>query len=153
VHATAAADAEAAAAEKFKQYQDALKRRGAQVYAEQEAARKKVLDERATLLKEARSEGDGRSCGRERARGEDIGRSAAGTQVFWWAIGNGVARQSAASVAATGRRREKLDDARRGVEVAWQRDCDFAIHGDQRACRGGRWQRDGGTRERNLQVD
>src|SRR6266403_480527 len=35
----AAADAEAAAAEKFKQYQD---------------ARKKVLDERATLLKEAR---------------------------------------------------------------------------------------------------
>ena len=50
----AAADAEAAAAEKFKQYQDALKKARAQVYAEQEAARKKVLDERATLLKEAR---------------------------------------------------------------------------------------------------
>ena len=51
----AAADAEAAAAEKVKQYQDALKKARAQVYAEQEAARKKVLDERATLLKEART--------------------------------------------------------------------------------------------------
>ena len=50
----AAADAEAAAAEKSKQYQEALKKARAQVYAEQEAVRKKVLDERATLLKEAR---------------------------------------------------------------------------------------------------
>ena len=50
----AAADAEAAAAEKAKKYQEALKKARAQVYAEQEAARKKVLDERATLLKEAR---------------------------------------------------------------------------------------------------
>src|SRR6266403_1581180 len=50
----AAAGAEAAAAEKAKQYQEALKKARAQVYAEQEAARKKVLDERATLLKEAR---------------------------------------------------------------------------------------------------
>jgi F0F1-type ATP synthase membrane subunit b/b' len=50
----AAAEAAAAAAEKVKQYQDALKKARAQVYAEQEAARKKVLDERATLLKEAR---------------------------------------------------------------------------------------------------
>ena len=51
----AAADAEAAAAEKVKQYQDALKKARAQLYAEQEAARKRVLDERATLLKEART--------------------------------------------------------------------------------------------------
>jgi F0F1-type ATP synthase membrane subunit b/b' len=50
----AAAVAEAAAGEKVKQYQEALKKARAQVYAEQEAARKKVLDERATLLKEAR---------------------------------------------------------------------------------------------------
>src|ERR1700687_874353 len=50
----AAAAAEAAAAEKVKQYQEALKRARAQVYAEQEAARKKVLDERGALLKEAR---------------------------------------------------------------------------------------------------
>jgi F-type H+-transporting ATPase subunit b len=50
----AAAAAEAAAAEKVKQYQEALKKARAQVYLEQEAARKKVLDERAALLKEAR---------------------------------------------------------------------------------------------------
>jgi F-type H+-transporting ATPase subunit b len=49
------AAAEAAAAEKIKQYQEALKQARAQVYAEQEAARKKVLDERAALVKEARS--------------------------------------------------------------------------------------------------
>src|SRR5260221_12985289 len=51
----AAATAEAMAAEKVKQYQEALKRARAQVYAEQEAARKKVLDQRAALLKEARN--------------------------------------------------------------------------------------------------
>jgi len=51
----AAATAEAMAAEKVKQYQEALKRARAQVYAEQEAARKKVLDERAALLKGARN--------------------------------------------------------------------------------------------------
>jgi F-type H+-transporting ATPase subunit b len=50
----AAAAAEAAAAEKVKQYQEALKKARAQVYAEQEATRKKVLDERAARLKEAR---------------------------------------------------------------------------------------------------
>src|SRR6202158_3696844 len=50
----AAAAAEAAAAEKVKQYQEALKKARAQVYSEQEAARKKLLDERAALLKEAR---------------------------------------------------------------------------------------------------
>jgi F0F1-type ATP synthase membrane subunit b/b' len=51
----AAEAAEAAAAEKVKQYQEALKKARAQVYAEQEAARKKVLDERAERLKEART--------------------------------------------------------------------------------------------------
>jgi F-type H+-transporting ATPase subunit b len=51
----AAAEAEAAAAEKVKQYQEALRKARGQVYAEQEAARKKVLDDRATLLKEART--------------------------------------------------------------------------------------------------
>ena len=50
----AAAAAEAAAAEKFKQYQEALRKARAEVYAEQEAARKRVLDERAAKLKEAR---------------------------------------------------------------------------------------------------
>src|ERR1700687_5756126 len=52
---TAAAAAVAAAAAKIKQYQEALKQARAQVYAEQRAARKKVLDERAALVKEARS--------------------------------------------------------------------------------------------------
>jgi F0F1-type ATP synthase membrane subunit b/b' len=52
----AAAAAEAAAAEKLKAYQESLRKARAQVYAEQEAARKKVLDERAARLKEARAE-------------------------------------------------------------------------------------------------
>ena len=47
--------AQAAAAEKVKQYQDALKQERAKVYAEQEAARKKLLDERAALLKASRN--------------------------------------------------------------------------------------------------
>src|SRR5580700_4075680 len=51
-----AEQAQAAAAEKAKQYQDALKQARAQVYAEQEGARKKVLDERAAVIKEARTE-------------------------------------------------------------------------------------------------
>jgi F-type H+-transporting ATPase subunit b len=51
----AAEAAEAAAAEKVKQYQEALKQARGKVYAEQEAARKKLLDERAAHLKDARS--------------------------------------------------------------------------------------------------
>jgi F-type H+-transporting ATPase subunit b len=51
----AAVAAESAAAEKAKQYQEALKQARAKVYAEQEAARQKVLDERAAALKDARS--------------------------------------------------------------------------------------------------
>jgi F-type H+-transporting ATPase subunit b len=51
----AAETAEAAAAEKVKQYQEALKKARVQVYTEQEAARKKVLDERAARLKDART--------------------------------------------------------------------------------------------------
>ena len=51
----AAEAAQVAAAEKIKQYQDALRQARAQVYAEQESARKKWLDERAALLKDARA--------------------------------------------------------------------------------------------------
>src|SRR5262252_4239455 len=51
----AAEAAQAAAAEKTKQYQEALRQHRAHVYAEQETARKKLLDERAALLKDARS--------------------------------------------------------------------------------------------------
>jgi F-type H+-transporting ATPase subunit b len=46
--------AEAAAVEKAKQYQDALKQARAEVYAEQEAERKKLLDERTERIKTAR---------------------------------------------------------------------------------------------------
>jgi len=45
--------AQAAAAEKIKQYQEALRTARAQVYSEQEAARKKLLDSRAAELKDA----------------------------------------------------------------------------------------------------
>jgi F-type H+-transporting ATPase subunit b len=51
----AAEAAQAAATEKIRQYQEALKQARAKVYVEQEAARKKLLDERAALLKETRA--------------------------------------------------------------------------------------------------
>jgi F0F1-type ATP synthase membrane subunit b/b' len=51
----ASAAAQVAAAEKVKQYQEALRQARGQVYGEQEAARKKLLDERATQIKEART--------------------------------------------------------------------------------------------------
>jgi F-type H+-transporting ATPase subunit b len=51
----AAEAAQVAASEKIKQYQEALKKARAEVYAEQEIARKKLLDERAELLKKVRA--------------------------------------------------------------------------------------------------
>ena len=47
--------AQMAAAEKIRQYEEALKQARAKVYAEQEAARKKLMEERAAFLKEARA--------------------------------------------------------------------------------------------------
>jgi F-type H+-transporting ATPase subunit b len=47
--------AQATAAEKIRQYEEALKQARAKVYAEQEAARKKLMEERAGFLKEARA--------------------------------------------------------------------------------------------------
>jgi F-type H+-transporting ATPase subunit b len=67
----AAEAAQAAAAEKVKQYQEALRLARAQVYGEQDAARKKLLDERAAQLKEARTKASGEvNAGKESARGE-----------------------------------------------------------------------------------
>src|SRR6266850_326035 len=67
----AAEAAQAAAAEKVKQYQEALKEARGQVYAEQEAARKKLLEERAALLKEARAKATAEvSAAKERVAGE-----------------------------------------------------------------------------------
>src|SRR6266403_35320 len=51
--------AQVAAAEKVKQYQEALRQARGQVYGEQEAARKKLLDERAAQIKEARMKASG----------------------------------------------------------------------------------------------
>jgi F-type H+-transporting ATPase subunit b len=51
----AAEEAQKVAAEKIKQYQEELKQARGRIYLEQEAARKKVLDERAAQLKEARA--------------------------------------------------------------------------------------------------
>lgn len=51
----AAEAAHAAAAEKVKQYEEALRQAKAKIYLEQEAERKKLLDERAAMLREARA--------------------------------------------------------------------------------------------------
>ncbi|HYA63751.1 MAG TPA: ATP synthase F0 subunit B [Candidatus Sulfotelmatobacter sp.] len=51
----AAEAVQAAAAERVKQYHDALRQAKAGVYTEQEAERKKLLDERAAFLKDARN--------------------------------------------------------------------------------------------------
>jgi F-type H+-transporting ATPase subunit b len=67
----AAEAAQAAAAEKVKQYQEALKQARGQVYAEQEAARKKLLEERAAQLKEARAKASAEvGAAKERIAGE-----------------------------------------------------------------------------------
>ena len=55
----AAEAAQSAAAERVRQYQEALKQARGKVYAEQEAARKKLLDERAAQLKDARTKASG----------------------------------------------------------------------------------------------
>jgi F-type H+-transporting ATPase subunit b len=67
----AAEVAQGAAGEKVKQYQDALKKARAQVYAEQEAARKRLLNERAAQLKDVRTKTSHEvSAAKERIAGE-----------------------------------------------------------------------------------
>ena len=67
----AAEAAQTAAAEKLKQYQDALKQERVKLYAGQEAARKKLLDERAALLKDARAKSaEEVAAGKQRIAGE-----------------------------------------------------------------------------------
>ena len=51
----AAESAQTAAAERIREYQEALKQARAKVYAEQETARKKLLEERVNQVKEARA--------------------------------------------------------------------------------------------------
>lgn len=66
----AAESAQTAAAEKVKQYQHALKQARAKVYAEQEDARKKLLNDRAEALKQAR----GKAAGHVATAKERVGR-------------------------------------------------------------------------------
>ena len=70
----AAEAAQAAAAEKERQYQEAFRQAHAKVYGEQEDARKKLMDERAAILKEARGKADAEvSAAKERVSNEFAG--------------------------------------------------------------------------------
>jgi len=70
----AAEAAQAAAAEKVRQYEEALKQARAKVYAEQEADRKKLMDERSATLKDARGKADAEvNAAKERVAGEFAG--------------------------------------------------------------------------------
>ena len=70
----AAEAAQAAAAEKVRQYEEALRQARAKVYAEQEADRRKLMDERAAMLKAARGKADAEvNAAKERVAGEFAG--------------------------------------------------------------------------------
>ncbi|HXX15604.1 MAG TPA: ATP synthase F0 subunit B [Candidatus Eremiobacteraceae bacterium] len=63
--------AQAAAAEKIRQYEEALRQAKAKVYGEQETERKKLLDERAARLKDERSKASNEVAkAKERVAGE-----------------------------------------------------------------------------------
>jgi F-type H+-transporting ATPase subunit b len=67
----AARAAEAAAADRVKQYQDELRHARERIYGEQEAARKKLLDRRAAQLKDARTRASREvSAAKQRVAGE-----------------------------------------------------------------------------------
>ena len=66
--------AQAAAAEKVRQYEEALRQARAKVYAEQEADRRKLMEERAAKLKDARGKADAEvTAAKERVAGEFAG--------------------------------------------------------------------------------
>ena len=70
----AAEAAQAAAAEKVRQYEEARRQARAKVYAEQEADRRKLMEERAATLKDARSKADAEvTAAKERVAGEFAG--------------------------------------------------------------------------------
>ena len=70
----AAEAAQAAAAEKVRLYEEALRQARAKVYAEQEADRRKWMEERAAMLKQARAKADGEvNAAKERVAGEFAG--------------------------------------------------------------------------------
>src|SRR5260370_21089030 len=89
----AAQAAETAAAEKVKQYQEALKRARAQVYSEQEAARRKLLDERAAVLKEARSKAAAEVAAGKEAGVQELAAARRAIHAFGGGLGAGTSRR------------------------------------------------------------
>ena len=70
----AAEAAQAMAAARVQQYEEALRQARAKVYAEQEADRRKLMDERAATLKDARGKADAEvAAAKERVAGEFAG--------------------------------------------------------------------------------
>lgn len=70
----AAEAAQAAAAEKVRQYEEALRQARAKVYAEQEAERRKLMEVRAATLKDARGKAEAEvTAAKERVAGEFAG--------------------------------------------------------------------------------
>src|SRR5258708_38638585 len=70
----AAEAAQAAAAEKVRQYEEAVRQARAKGYAEQEADRRKLMEERGAALKDARSKADAEgNAAEERVGGEFAG--------------------------------------------------------------------------------
>jgi F-type H+-transporting ATPase subunit b len=70
----AAEAAQALAAGKVRQYEEALRQARAKVYAEQEADRRKLMEERAARLKDARGKADAEvTAAKERVAGEFTG--------------------------------------------------------------------------------
>src|SRR5260221_9025853 len=70
----AAEAAQSAAAEKVRQFEEALRQARAKVYSEQEADRRKLTDERAAMLKDARGKAEAEvTAAKERVAGEFAG--------------------------------------------------------------------------------
>jgi len=70
----AAQAAQAAAAAKEREFEEALKQARAKVYVEQEADRKKAMEERAAILKDAREKADAEvNAAKQRVAGEFAG--------------------------------------------------------------------------------
>ena len=90
----AAESSHAAAQEKLRAYQEALKKARAAIYAEQDAARRAILEERAAMLRQARS----RSSEEVRAVKERIAADLATARVELTAISEELAAEIARTI-------------------------------------------------------
>lgn len=87
----AADEAQAAAREKVKAYQEALKKARAEVYAEQDAVRKTVLEERATLTKNARARANDKISAAKKQIATEMSATRAQLEEATEALGNQIA--------------------------------------------------------------